>query len=240
VSRDRGTGATNGKRSAADVSVVLADHQHLSRHALRCMLETVPRYRIIGEVADALRVAPAVSRLRPQVLVVDFDIQPLSGPDVSLAVRQQMPGVGVVVVSRSTSDGHLMQCLRSGASGYVSKMALPEELSRAIDQAAAGSIYISAPFSRRPVDYWLRRAQEQPDDPYDHLTVRERQTLHLVAQGLSGTAIAQRLSISRRTVESHREHLKTKLGIRNHPGLVRYAVERQVLGLGPGSRRPGR
>lgn len=234
-------GAT-GRRHAAErravagdtrlhrVSVVLADHRHLVRHALRCLLETRARFTVVAEVSDPLKIPRVLGRVRPTVVVIDLHMQPVNGADVALTLRRKAPHVPVVVLADSTSDAQLIQCLRNGASGYVTDVASPEELMQAIDAVAGGRLYISSPFSNRPVGYWLERAQEASLDPYDSLTARERQILHLVADGLSSTAIAQRLGISKRTVESHREHLKGKLGIRSHSGLIRYVFERQVRG----------
>lgn len=232
-----GGGRHAGKQRVASharlhrVSVVLADHRHLARHAVRCLLEARLRFTVVAEVSDPLKIPRVIGRFHPAVVVVDLHMQPVSGADVALTLRRKAPDIPVVVLADSTSETQLIQCLRNGASGYVTDVASPEELMQAIDAVARGARYISSPFSNRPIGYWLERAQEASPDPYDSLTSRERQILHVVADGLSGTVIAQRLGISKRTVESHREHLKDKLGIRSHPGLIRYVVERQASGL---------
>jgi len=222
--RVRGTPRTRDR-----VTVVLADHEHVPRRALRSWLEGSGQVTVVAETADALKVSSMVARARPDVLVVDFEIQPSNGADVVLAVRRRRPEVGAVVLSRSLRESHLVQCLRSGASAYVSKLAQPEELAAAIRTAAEREKYVSRPFSRRPLDYWLRLAERGAGDVYESLTVREREMLHLIAKGWTGTTIARRQGLSRRTVESHRENIKKKLGIGNQAGLIRYAIERQLM-----------
>jgi len=215
-------------RSRRALTVVVADTQAITRRALRCWLEYVNGLNVIGEVSDGLKVASVVARLKPHVVIVDFELTGLSALDVPLAVRRRAPRVGVVVLSQSIRDLHVVQALRSGAAAYVAKQADPEELLAAIQKSAAGERYVSGPLSRRPLSYWLAQAQSGPRDRYDALTLREREVLHLVSQGLSAARIAQRLNVSPRTVESHRESIKLKLGLPNHAALVRYAVERQM------------
>lgn len=221
-------GVTRAIQRRRRFSVVLADTQTIARNALRCLLEYVNGIKVIGEVGDGLKVASVVARLKPHVVIVDFELTGLSALDVPLDVRRRAPEVGIVVLSPSLRELHVIQALRNGASAYVAKQADPRELVRAIQKSAAGETYVSAPLSRRPLSYWLSRAQHGARDRYDALTLREREVLHLVSQGMSAPKIAQRLDISPRTVESHRESIKLKLGLANHPAVVRYAVERQM------------
>jgi len=207
--------------------VVLADSETIMRHGLRCLLDYVNGLKVIGEVSDGLKVAPTVARLKPHAVVVDFELPGISALDLPLDVRRRAPQVPVVLLSRSTRALHVIQALRNGAAAYVAKRAAPRELIQAIRKAARGERYVSTPLSERPLSYWLTRAERGPREPYDSLTLREREVLHMVSQGMSARKIAHRLSMSPRTVETHRENIKSKLGLPNHPAMVRYAVERQ-------------
>ena len=218
------------------VRIVLADHQHLVRHGLRCYLEQSKQYDVVGETADSATLPALLARLKPDVVLVDFELTPLNGPDVARVIRERFPRTAVVVLSRYENETHAVQSLRNGASAYVTKAAQPRELWRAIKTASNGGHYVSSPLAYRPMSYWLHRAERGAVDSYDALGTREREVLHLVSQGLSSTGIGRRLGISARTVETHRERVKEKLGIRNLAGLVRYAVERQLFGLA-GRRR---
>lgn len=210
---------------------MLADHQHLVRHALRCFLDLQERYRVVAETAESLKLVKLVSQVRPDVLLVDFDMSPLNGADVARAMREQVPGTPVVVISRSASEVHVVECFRNGASAYVTEASRPHELPEAIDAVREGKKYVGSPLSRRPLRYWLERAERGVPDTYQALSTREREVLHLVAQGLSSSVVSRRLGISARTVETHRERLKSKLGVRNTAGLIRYSIERQMFGL---------
>jgi len=213
------------------VRLVLADSQHLVRHALRCFLDSLERYTVVAETARSVKLANLVLRVRPDVLLVDFEMSPLNGADVARTMRAQVPETPVVVISRYVSDVHVVECLRKGASAYVTKAAPPHELPEAIDAARQGRKYVSSPLSRRPLRYWLERATRGVADTYETLSAREREVLQLVSQGLSGSVVSRRLGISARTVETHRERLKEKLGVPNTAGLIRYTIERQMSGL---------
>jgi DNA-binding NarL/FixJ family response regulator len=235
--KDRASATGRTRRKRAGLRVVIADHFHLVRYALRCFLETFAHYDVVGEAADSGALLALVARAKPDIVLVEFELPPLNAPDVARVMVERAPGTPMVVLSRYETDGPLVQSLRNGAAAYVTKGAPARELPRAIEAAVKGDRYVSPPLSRRPVSYWLQRAQRGVVDAYETLGNRERQVLHLVAQGLSSTTISRRLGISARTVETHRERIKEKLGVPNHAGLIRYAVERQMLDLSERVRR---
>jgi DNA-binding NarL/FixJ family response regulator len=208
--------------------LVLVDSHPIMRESLRCFLEQSARFNVLREVTDGLRVAGTLARLKPQVALVVFELPGLSALDVPLAAKRRALDVPVVILSDSLRDAHVVQAFRNGAAAYVAKQANQRELPEAIRRVAKGERFISSPLSRRPLAYWRDRATRGPEDPYDNLTLREREVLHLVGQGLSRTEIAQQLGVSPRTVETHRENIKGKLGLRSHAELVRYVIERQL------------
>jgi DNA-binding NarL/FixJ family response regulator len=212
------------------VKLVLADHEHLVRHGLKCFLEQ-SGHAVVAEADDARRLLPAVARHKPSAVIIDFELPPFGAPHVLSTLRRRSPATPVVVLCRVVSETFLVHSLRNGAAAHVAKAAHPDELHKALEAAAAGERFVSRPFSRRPLEHWLKRAERGIADAYESLGVREREVLHLIAQGLSSTAIGRRLGISARTVETHRERIKAKLGVSSHAGLIRYAVERELMGL---------
>jgi DNA-binding NarL/FixJ family response regulator len=122
-----------------------------------------------------------------------------------------------------------LEALKNGAAGYVLKDSSGTDLVHAIKQVVAGQRYLSPPLSERAVEAYLQRSQDSAFDPYDGLTEREREVLHLAAEGLSNPDIANRLSISPRTVETHRANLMRKLGLKTQTDLIRYALRRGIL-----------
>ena len=220
-------------RRSRVITVALADRHHLIRESLRCLLETKRGFKVVGEAADGLKVVGLVERRKPRVLVMALALPGLSSFEVTRRVRQRWPNTAVILLSMDAGDQHVIEALRSGASGYVVTQAEGIELIRAIRRVAAGARYLSAPLSRRPMETWLQRAQARALDPYDALTSREREVFNLVSEGHSSASIASRLSISRRTAESHRASVMRKLDLGNQIDLVRFAIVRGILALPP-------
>jgi len=146
-------------------------------------------------------------------------------------VHQQSPTTAVIVLSTFSHEQYVIQALKNGASGYVVKHAKPAELMRAIREVVAGRCYLSEPLSERPLQTWLQRAKSAPRDTYETLTPREREVLQLVAEGHSSVTIASRLSIGRRTAESHRANIMRKLHLGNQINLILFAIARGIVAL---------
>jgi len=187
----------------------------------------------VGEAADGLEAVRLAERVQPDVLVLDLMLPGLAGTDVARQVARRSPRTRTVILSMHSNEAYVLEALRAGASGYVVKEASFEELLRAIREAAAGRRYLSPPLSETALGEHARRASGPVPDPYETLTAREREVLQLTAEGLTGAAIARRLHISPRTVESHRANIIRKVGVKNQKELIRYAVQR---GLAPAPR----
>ncbi|MGH7277603.1 MAG: response regulator [Candidatus Rokuibacteriota bacterium] len=208
---------------------MLADHHHLIRQCVRHLLQTERDFEVVGEVAEGLKVVGLVERRKPRVLIVAVAIPGLNGFEVTRRVRQRSPETAIVMLSMYTHEQYVIGALRSGASGYVVTQAKGTELIRAIRRVAAGYRYLSEPHSARPLDTWLQRARSGALDAYETLTGREREVLQLVAEGHSSARIAGRLSISRRTAESHRAGFMRKMRFRDRVDLIRFAMARGIL-----------
>jgi two-component system, NarL family, response regulator NreC len=218
-------------------TVVLADDHQVVREGLRLLLEAQPDLSVIGEASDGLQAADLVSGLKPDVLVVDLIMPGLGGLDVAREVRRRSPKTRIVILSMHSSDSFVLQALKNGASAYVLKDSSAAELVQAIHTVLAGRRYLSPPLSQKAIDDYVKRAEGTEAGLYETLTTREREVLHLAAEGLSNPGIGRRLGISPRTAETHRTHLMEKLGLRSTAALVLYAVQRGLV-LGTPSDRP--
>jgi len=210
-------------------TIVLGDDHKIVLKGLRALLDGQPGFAVVGEAADGIKVTSLVESLKPDVLVVDLMMPGLSGFDVTRRVTKRVPRTRVVILSMYSSEAHVVEALRSGAMAYVLKDASAEDLVNAIREAAAGRRFLSAPFSNDLIDSYLNRPNGV--DSYETLTPREREVLHLVAEGLTSSEIAGRLFISPRTAESHRANLMRKLGLRSRTDLVRFAFQRGIVPL---------
>jgi len=213
--------------------VVLVDDHEVVRQGIRALLQPETDMEVVGQAGDGLLALELVERLRPDVVVVDLMLPGLGGLELTRQVIRRSPRTRVVVLSMHADEPFVLGALDHGASAYVLKDAGIAELLRAIREAARGRRYLSPPLSDNAVKaYLLRRsAAGASEDPYEGLTPRERQVLHLAAEGLGNGAVAGRLGISVRTAETHRTRVLHKLALRNQTELVRWAIQRGIVPL---------
>jgi two-component system response regulator NreC len=211
------------------IRVLLADDHQIVLQGLQALLEAEHDMQVLGGISSGLEVSDAVEQLKPDVLVLDLMMPGLNGLDVTRIVRQRSPKVRIIILSMHSNEAYVLQALRNGASGYVLKDANPETLIEAIREVITGRKYLSAPFSERGIEVYLKKSAGGASDTYETLTAREREVLQLAAEGHSNNEIAERLSISPRTVEVHRSRVMEKLHLKNHTQLVKYAVQRGIL-----------
>ena len=214
-------------------TIVLADDHPIVRHGLRTVLAAAPGLEVVGEAADGLEAVEVVGRLQPDVLIVDVLMSGLSGLDVTRRVRQRSPLTIILVLSMHADEAYVLEALRNGAAGYVVKDASGADLVQAVRTVANGGRYLSPSISARAIDAYVERAKGAALDLYDTLTNREREVLHLAAEGYGNPELARRLAISTRTVETHRAHLMQKLQLQSQTELVHYAARRGIVPLTP-------
>ena len=210
-------------------TIVLADDHHVVRQGLRVLLEGQPDFQLVGEAGDGLEAIQAVERLKPDVLVIDLMMPSLNGLEATRQVSQRSPHTRVVILSMHADEAYVLAALRNGAAGYVLKDSSAADLVQAVREVAAGRRYLSSPLSERAIEAYVQKAADAAVDPYEMLTNREREVLHLAAEGYTNAEIADQLSISPRTAETHRANLMHKLGLRTHTDLIRYALRRGIL-----------
>jgi len=211
------------------ISILLADDHHIVRQGLRALLEAEPDFHVLGEAADGLEAVQLVERLQPDVLLVDVMMPGLGGLEATRQVRERFPKTQVVVLSMHSNEAYVLQALRNGALGYVLKDSNAADLIKAVREAGAGRRYLSPPLSDYIIDAYVNKGHETVFDIYETLTNREREVLHLAAEGHTNADIAVRLSISPRTVEIHRTNMMRKLGLHSEHDLIRYALRRGIL-----------
>jgi len=210
-------------------TIALADDHQVVRNGLRVLLEAEPDFSVVGEAGDGLEAVRLVERLQPDALVLDLMMPGLNGLEVARQVSQRSPQTRVVILSMYDNEAYVLEALRAGAAAYVPKESTSAELVRAIREAVAGRRYLSPPLSERAIEIYIQRAESAALDPYETLTAREREVLHLVAEGHTNAEIAARLFVSPRTVETHRANLMRKLGLHTQTDLIRYALRRGIL-----------
>ena len=212
-------------------TLVIADDQGMVRAGFRSLLEAEPDLEVVGEAADGQAAVELVSRLRPDVTLMDIRMPVLDG----LAATRQLLGAGVatrvLVLTTFDLDEYVFAALRAGASGFLLKDAPAEELAAAIRVVASGDALLAPGVTRRVIDAFVHRAPpvRDPDQPVADLTRREVEVLGLLARGLSNADIASRLFVSEGTTKTHVSNVLTKLGLRDRVQAVIYAYEHGVV-----------
>jgi two-component system response regulator NreC len=206
------------------VSVMLADDHPVFRQGLRALLEH-EKFEILGEASDGLEAIAMAERVQPTVVVIDLAMPALNGVDAAREIVKRVPRAKVILLSMYTEEHHVLEALRAGVKGCVSKSQAAEHLLQAIKDVCAGGVYLSPHVSGAVVQAYLAKSEL----PYEPLTPRERQVLQLIAEGKTTKEAASVLDVSVKTAETHRTNLMEKLDIHSTAGLVRYAIRRGIL-----------
>ena len=210
-------------------TVLLVDDHHVVRRGIRALLENEAGIQVVGEAGTGAEAARFTQQLKPDVLIIDLMLADMSGLEVIRQLRKRAPATSAVVLSMYGNDCYVVEALQAGAKAYVLKDSPPEELMRAVREAALGRRYLAPPLSDRAIEVYLLRSEDSQLDPYDMLTSREREVLHLAAQGMTSSETANRLCISPRTVEVHRARVMQKLGLHNRTELIHFAIRRGII-----------
>jgi len=206
------------------VSVVLADDHPVVRQGLRMLLER-EKFQILGEASDGLEAIGLADQFHPDVIVLDLAMPILDGIGAVREIAKVSPRTKIILLTMHTEEHHILEALRAGVKGCVSKTQAAEHLLQAIREVCAGGVYLSPSVSGAVVQAYLAKTEL----PYDPLTNRERQVLQLIAEGKTTKEIAVILGVSVKTAETHRTKLMEKLDIHSAAGLVRYAIRKGLV-----------
>ena len=210
--------------------ILICDDHAVVRAGIRLILEQEAGFEIVGEAASGEELIAEAGRLRPDIVITDLSMPGLGGLEALPRVRQAAPEAKILVLTVHEDEAYFFRALEAGAAGYVLKGASAEELLAALRLVAREGVPVPHTLGQRLLAEYTDRTKDSPPPNYAQLSPREREVLSLVADGRMNKEIAERLSISVRTVERYRASIMNKLGLHNRAELVAYAVRRGLLG----------
>ena len=212
------------------IRILLVDDHALVRQGVRALLEGQDGFEVVGEAENGREAVAKTRELGPDIVLMDVAMPVLNGIEATRLIKKEMPGVKVVALSTYSDDDYIFKVLKAGASGYIIKGATASELYSALRSVSEGNPFFSPVISRKMMDSYLREdSSKEQVRSRDSLTAREREVLQLIAEGNTNNDVAGSMGISVKTVETHRAHVMSKLGLHDVTGLIKYAIKHGIV-----------
>jgi DNA-binding NarL/FixJ family response regulator len=192
------------------------------------LLNAMPGVIVVAEASNGREALKLAMAHQPQVVLMDIMMPEMNGLDATAQLMAIQPAVRVLILSMNATEQYVVQALQAGAAGYVMKDVSPQDLRQAIEAVASGEVFLSPVISKLVASGLKNRLPDGANHP-EHLTIRQREVLQLLAEGNTTKQIAAKLSVSAKTIETHRMQLMNALKIHNIAGLVRYAIRHGVV-----------
>jgi len=212
------------------IRVLLAEDHTLVRQGFRRILEDDARITVVGEARTGIEAIEQCKELKPDVVVMDLSMPELGGLEATAEVLKANPQIKVVILSMYSNEAYVRKAFELGAKGYILKNAIEVDLTRAVMALAEGQAYFSPGVSHIVLESMKAGTfQGTSQDPYEKLTLREKEVLQLIAQGKSNKEIATLLNISVNTVAVHRARVMETLDLHRTAELVLFAVKKGLI-----------
>jgi len=199
------------------IKIFIADDHYMVVEGIRSMLQPVKNIEWMGHAMNAASCMAFLHQQQPEVLLLDINLPDKSGIDLCKEIKEKYPAIYIVGLSSFNQQSYIQKMMDNGASGYVLKNATREELVEAIETVAEGNTFLSMEASAT--------IKENKDAKIPIITRREKEVLHLIAEGLTNNQIAEKLFISTTTVDTHRNSLLSKFEVKNTANLIRLAAQ---------------
>jgi DNA-binding NarL/FixJ family response regulator len=213
------------------IRVLLADDHRILRDGIRALFDDQSDIEVVGEAEDGLKTVKMVAQLRPDVVVMDIAMPLLNGLEATRQIQRDHPRVKVLILTMHENEEYIRQVLAAGALGYVLKDAAARDLLGAIRAVYQGEAVLSPAITRLVIEDYLRWGDIRAEDTTDGLTPREREILQLIAEGYTNKEMAEILSLSVKTIQSHRTNLMSKLDLHDRGELIKYAIQKKIIDI---------
>ena len=215
------------------IKLLLADDHAVVRSGLRMLLEAQPDMEIVAEAENGRETIEKVLAFQPDIVLMDIEMPGMNGIEATRKIKEESPETAVLALTMYEDDQYFFEMLKAGAAGYIPKRAAPDALVNAIRTVKKGEVFLYPSMAAYLVEDYLQRDEAPEEDEADviDLTTREREVLVLIAEGLSNGEISEKLVISIKTVDRHRENIMRKLNIHNRIDLVKFALKKGMIDL---------
>jgi DNA-binding NarL/FixJ family response regulator len=214
----------------AKLRILLGDDHTLLRQGLRKILQERPDWEVVAEAGNGREAVRQALAVQPDIAILDIGMPLMNGIEATRQIVRRRPDIHVLILSMHANEAYIIQALKAGAKGYLLKDSADTELIRGVAAIASGKSFFSPAAAKVMLDDYVRHlADKGITDRFDSLSEREREIFQLVAEGRSNKDIAELLSVSPTTIETHRAHVLQKLDVHNTAELVLYAVRRGVI-----------
>jgi DNA-binding NarL/FixJ family response regulator len=210
------------------IKIILADDHKLVRQGMRALLDAQPDLEVFGEAGDGQEALHLIDTLSPDIAFLDVMMPNLNGIEVAKIARERKSKTKLIFLSMHANATYVVRALQSGAFAYLLKDSDFSEIMQAIQNVSEGKRYLNAAIANEVFEMLLNSDVEKPDS-LGVLSPREREILQLIAEGNTNASVAEKLSLSVRTVESHRAHIMAKLRFGSQADLVRYALQQGLI-----------
>ena len=210
-------------------TILVADDHALVREGIIALLTRHEDIEVLAEAADGKEAVDKAERLRPDIILMDIAMPGLGGLEATLEIKKANPAIKILVLSQYDDKEYVSRLMKAKVSGYILKHAVGTDLVSAIRAVARGEFYLYSSIASSLVDDYLTKGEDAVEDPYDRLTDREKQVVKLIAEGNTHKEIASLLNISAKTVVAHYSNAQEKLGIRTRAGMIKFAIQRQII-----------
>jgi two-component system response regulator NreC len=211
------------------IRVLIADDHSIVRAGIRSLLEGQSNIEVVGEASNGCEAIELATQLQPDVVLMDIVMGDLSGLVATQEIKERTPAVKVLALTMHDREEFFFAMLQAGALGYVLKGSEPNELLTAIDVVYRGLPFLSPSVTKAVLENYLARGTDYTQSSYDSLTLREKEVLHLTAEGKTTREMAEMLHLSSKTVEKHRAKVMQKLDLQNLSELIKYAIRKGLI-----------
>lgn len=212
------------------IRVLIADDHTIVRKGLCSLLRGENDITVIGEARDGREVIRKAGELSPDVILLDINMPLLNGIEVARNIKQIHPSMGVIILTMYSDEGYVHEALLAGASGYLIKNTIPQDLCSAIRAVSRGESFLSPSISKTVIERYTKLGTSDRGELHkDELTAREREILQLIAEGYTNQEISELLFISSKTVEVHKQNIQKKLNISGTARLTQYAIRKGLI-----------